>query len=82
MCLTGKYVKFEGGSEQQKVFKAVKKVIISSTMLIMPKFDFPFIIMADPSEVAVAVAVALCQLSQDQKSFDFIAFRSQKLILA
>ena len=75
--LTGKYARFTWGEQQQDTFDLIKCQIINACYLTMPKWDRPFIIFTDASEVAVAAAIT--QTTDDNNSLEFIGFASKKL---
>ena len=75
--LTGKYVHFSWGQEQEDAYQRIKEELIEATYLTMPKWDQPFILFTDASELAVAAV--LTQLAEDDKAFHFIGFASKKL---
>jgi hypothetical protein len=75
--LTGKHTKFKWSDEQEKAFQLIKQELIDATYLTMPKWEHPFIIFTDASEVAVAAALA--QVADNNTQLDYIAFSSKKL---
>ena len=56
--LTGKYIRFQWTEVEQESFEDIKQAIINACYLTIPKWDKPFIIFADTSEVAVAAVLA------------------------
>ena len=76
-ALTGKYVKFHWGIEQQEAFEVAKKAIADAVYLVMPDWSKPFIIFTDASDYAVAAALA--QVNKESTGIDFISFASKKL---
>jgi transposase InsO family protein len=75
--LTGKYTRFKWDKEQQDAFNEVKDKMINACYLTMPKWNKPFILFTDASEVAVAAVLA--QLTVEEDSLDYVGFASKKL---
>lgn len=75
--LTGKYNRFTWAAEQQLAFENVREEIANACYLTMPKWDRPFIIFTDASEVALGAALAQQDATND--TLAFISFASKKL---
>jgi RNase H-like domain found in reverse transcriptase/Reverse transcriptase (RNA-dependent DNA polymerase)/Integrase zinc binding domain len=75
--LTAKHKRFVWGELEQASFEAVKSAILNACYLSMPRWNEPFIIFTDASDVALGAALA--QLSRDGTDIDFVAFASKKL---
>ena len=75
--LTGKYTKFVWGEAQEDAFQQAKQAIADAVYLTMPKWDRPFVLFTDASEIAIAAALA--QLDDGDDGLSFIAFASKKL---
>lgn len=73
--LTGKSQSWLWGEAQQKAFDELKRLLVTTPILIVPDVDLPFVIHADASEFAVGAV-----LEQDQgHGLQPIAYLSKKL---